>query len=134
MYYVEQTAAGGRRDPHYGAIEPLLREGKVDLLLYGHVHNAFASKGPIYNSTVVTPASPGAYAAPIHACIGNAGQGFTPINATHPPEWVEWQTEKYGYSEITISNATHLRMGFYDDDTNSLQHEFTIVRNWPRGY
>lgn len=51
-----------------------------------------------------------------------------------PPPWVDWQMEQYGYSTINIANATHLSMSFYRDDTNSLAHQFTIVRNWPRSY
>lgn len=31
-------------------------------------------------------------------------------------------------------NATHLKMSFFLDSDNSLQHTFTIVRNWPRSY
>jgi hypothetical protein len=98
------------------------------------VHNAFASKGPIYDGKPVTPATPTAYIAPWHACIGNAGQGLSAINATHPPEWAEWQMKAYGYSDINVFNATHMRMRFFDDATNTLQHAFTIQRDWPRGY
>lgn len=40
---------------------------------------------PMVNSTCVTPSTPGAYDAPVHVSIGNAGQGISPINnATHP--------------------------------------------------
>merc|ERR1711907_918690 len=56
-------------DPHFGTIEPLLKDAKVDLCLWGHVHNAQVTC-PVFQGKC----TPGA---PIHAVIGNAGQSPT---------------------------------------------------------
>jgi hypothetical protein len=90
MYFVEDSKAGGSYDADFGAVEPLLMKYQVDLACWGHVHNAYAS-APVYNQTRVAPSAPGAYDAPIHVSIGNAGQGLTAINASHPPPWAVWQ-------------------------------------------
>ena len=60
--------------------------------------------------------------------------GLFGVNATHKPEWVTWQMNEYGYSDIAIANATHLRLRFFKDTDNSLQHTTVLERNWPREY
>jgi len=130
-YFVSDSKAGGERDPAFAVFEPLLYTYKVDLYLVGHVHNAFVSC-PMVNSTCVTASSPGAYDAPIYACIGNAGQGISPINTTHYPEWVKYQRAEWGYSSIHIWNETDLSMDFHDDSDGSLQYTFGIKRTFPR--
>ena len=135
IYAVGPSATGGSRDTPVGdALEPTLLKYHVDLFLVGHVHNAFASAGGIYQSKTIVPPAPDAYAAPIHACIGNAGMGLSGINATHPPAWTEWQMNAYGYSDMTAYNETHAEMRFFDDATDTLQHTISMVRAWPRVY
>ena len=131
MYFVEDSKAGGTRDSTFGAIEPLLMQYQVDLVLWGHVHNAYASC-PLYNNTCVTAPSPGAYDAPIHASIGNAGQGLSGINNKTRPEWVRWQMNEWGYSALHVWNATDLTFDLFDDATGSLQYQVAIHRNFPR--
>ena len=111
MYSVSDSAAGGEYDQHFGAFEPLLLQHQVDLSLYGHVHNAFVSC-PMYNKTC-RAAAPGEYDAPIHACIGNAGQGLSGINTKHRPDWVTWQMNEWGYSSLHLWNATDLTLSVY---------------------
>lgn len=131
MYYVDDSKAGGARDPLFGAFEPLMLQYKVDLMLWGHVHNAFASCA-MYNNTCITAPAPGAYDAPVHASIGNAGQGISPINPTNFPSWVRWQMAEWGYSALHIPNATTLMLDLFDDTTGSLQHQIVIQRTFPR--
>ena len=131
MYYVDDSKTGGARDPRFGAFESLLLEAQVDLALWGHVHNAYASC-PLYNNSCVTAPSPGAYDAPVHVSIGNAGQGISPINATHPPSWAVYQQAQWGYSAIHLWNETTLTMDLYDDEMSGLQHEVVIQRTFPR--
>ena len=50
------------------------------------------------------------------------------------PAWAQWQMNEYGYSTISIANATTLTLRFYKDTDNSLQHTTTLVRNFPREY
>ena len=131
MYWVSPSAAGGYRDPMFGAFEGLLMQYKVDLVLWGHVHNAFASC-PMYNSSCVTAPAPGAYDAPVHACIGNAGQGLSGVNNATKPDWVRWQMNEWGYSSIHLWNATTLTMNLYNETDSTVQHEIVISRTFPR--
>ena len=89
---------------------------------------------PLCRPCCLQPPAPGAFPAPIHACIGNAGMGLSGVNATHMPAWAQWQMNEYGYSTISIANATTLTLRFYKDTDNSLQHTTTLVRNFPREY
>ena len=89
---------------------------------------------PTHPPPRAAPPVPLAKPAPAQGCIGNAGQGITPINPKTQPSWVAWQMAEWGYSTINAHNATHLSMTWYDDATNTAQHAHTIVRNFPRGY
>jgi hypothetical protein len=131
MYYVSDSKAGGTRDATFAVVEPLLYQYKVDLCLWGHVHNAYASC-PMVNSTCVQAPAPGAYDAPIHASIGNAGQGLSGINEKTHPKWVVWQMNQWGYSGLHVWNATHLTLDLLDDATGTVQHEIVISRTYPR--
>ena len=82
----------------------------------------------MYNRTCVAAPAPGAYDAPIHACIGNAGQGLSGIAKTMP-RWVNWQMNEWGYSSLHLWNATDLTFDIFDDATGTLQHQVAIKRN-----
>lgn len=105
MYYVTDSAEGGSIDPNFQAFEPLLMHYQVDLVLWGHVHNAYASC-PVFNGTCVTTAQPNGYLAPVHVSIGNGGQGLSAINPTHPPVWADFQGSYWGYSTLQVWNST----------------------------
>ena len=63
-YYVDDSKEGGTIDANINQIEPLLMTYKADIVLWGHVHNAFRSC-PVFNGTCVPPAADGGYDAPI---------------------------------------------------------------------
>jgi len=130
-------------------LEDLLIKYQVDLCLWGHVHNAEYTC-PLYRGKCVTPAKSGAYAAPIHAVIGNAGQSLTPypFDATHPaPVWSKWrytcpqkgnkcvpQAELnkdghgFGYSTLTADGIKNtLTLNFFADKENTLLQTFEIA-------
>ena len=68
----------------------------------------------------------GAYDAPIHAVIGNGGQG---LSDTPKPikDWNHWGISEWGWNEIQIFNQTHLQLRFYFEN-DTLAHETTIYR------
>jgi hypothetical protein len=103
---------------------------QVDLALWGHVHNALVTC-PVINGSCVTAPAPGAYAGPIHAVVGNGGQVLSgvPAEGKAKAAWVEYQANQWGWSQIFVYNATHLRMTFADDLKNELQYEFWIARS-----
>jgi hypothetical protein len=131
MYYVSDGKEGGYRDEMFGVFEPLFLEYQVDIAMWGHVHNAYASC-PMYNSTCMSAPAPGAFDGTVHISIGNAGQGISAINSTHHPEWVRWQMAEWGYSSIHIANATTLTVDLFDDTTGTLQDQVVVQRTFPR--
>jgi hypothetical protein len=122
LYFVSAAAKsggpGGERDPNFAPLEPLLLQFAVDAVLVGHVHNAFVSC-PVSNSQC----TPGA---PVHVCIGNAGQGLTPIQAD-VPAWVAFQQSILGYSTLT-ANASHMSIELFGDDAGQLLHTVRFER------
>ena len=106
-YYVDASnSAGGERDIHFGVIEDIMIAHGVDAVIVGHVHNALVTK-PVARG-VVTPG------APVHICVGNAGQGLTPIQAT-VPAWVAFQKSAFGWADL-VADATTMSISLYADD------------------
>jgi len=105
LYYVD--ASGGVRDADFAPLEPLFIQHGVDAVLVGHVHNAIVSC-PLNSGVCVGPGK-----GPVHVCIGNAGQGITPIGT--PPHWALFQKADFGYSTL-VANATHMDISLYGDD------------------
>ena len=89
---------------------------------------------PLFNNTCVTASAPGAYDAPVHISIGNAGQGLTAINNKTFPSWVKYQRSEWGYSLIHLYNSTHMSVDLYDDEASesSIQYSAAITRKFPR--
>jgi hypothetical protein len=116
------------RDENIGLLEPLLMDFKVDLSLYGHVHNAQLYV-PMYNSTAIT-APDGEYSAPIHAVVGNAGMDLSPFKDPVSP-LTQYHAEEWGWSTLEF-NATHMHMGFWADESQELHYDFTVYRAYPR--
>lgn len=123
-------------DPEFrAAVEPLLLQGQVDLVLWGHVHNyertcaiyqgqclLFPTKGrdgvDIYQSI--------SYKAPVHAVIGMGGfslDSFDPI----PGNWSMSRISNYGYAKV---DATAKALDFQFITTNgSRSHDaFRILK------
>ena len=132
MYMVDDSEAGGSIDPQFQVFESLLYDYKVDLVLCGHVHNAYASRKVYQGKPVSAPY--GEYAAPVHISIGNAGQGLTPINTKTYPEWVVYQASEWGYSTIHIYNSTDMSVELYGDSDNGLRYTVDFHLNFPRNY
>eukprot|EP00730_Choanoeca_flexa_P007346 TRINITY_DN12318_c0_g1_i14.p2 TRINITY_DN12318_c0_g1~~TRINITY_DN12318_c0_g1_i14.p2 ORF type:complete len:244 (+),score=52.77 TRINITY_DN12318_c0_g1_i14:1003-1734(+) len=128
MYWVKNDT--GFANAHFQAFEQLLMEYKVDLCLWGHVHNTMVTC-PIYNSTCVYNRQADGYDAPVHAVIGNGGMSLDPVAAT-PPSWIDYQASEYGYSTITAYNATHLEMKLFEDESNNKHYDFLLERAFPR--
>jgi acid phosphatase type 7 len=131
IYIVDDVPSGGSIDPAFAVLEPLLMKYQVDVVLVGHVHNAYVTC-PVYNGTCVAPPAPGEYAGPVHISIGNAGQGLTPINNTTRPAWATYQASEYGYATLHIWNSTALDVQLFGDDDNGLRTTMSLRRSFPR--
>mmetsp|Transcript_3441 Transcript_3441/g.8676 ORF Transcript_3441/g.8676 Transcript_3441/m.8676 type:complete len:226 (+) Transcript_3441:1-678(+) len=118
-------------DPHFLTIEPLLQKAQVDLCLWGHVHNAQRTC-PLSNSTCLAPKTAGAYDAPVHAVIGNAGQGISAFPAKKAT-WSLYQAAEWGWNELLCHNATHMTLNMYGNNNYTVPHDtHTFVRTFPR--
>ena len=73
-----QMYSGNSRDSHLSdCYEDVMLKYKVDLVLYGHIHNT-QQTCPLYRSKCIEETDVAGYGAPIHAVVGNAGQSLTP--------------------------------------------------------
>lgn len=108
------------------AIEDLVYQYRVDLCLYGHVHNAEVTC-PMYRGKCLRRSSD-RYPGPVHAIIGNSGQSLTPFRKT-VPAWSEWRYKGFGFSTIEV-NASKLTLSFYGDTNESakLLHTVELIR------
>jgi len=107
-YYVDATSAGGAggaRDAHFAALEAVLVARRVDAAIVGHVHNALVTC-PVADG-VCTPG------APVHVCVGNAGQGLTSVQAT-VPAWVRFQKSAYGWATLE-ADAARMSIALFAD-------------------
>ena len=102
------------RDSDIGAVEDLLMMYRVDLSLWGHVHNAQVTC-PVYRSRCVEKGADG-YDAPIHAVIGNAGQEITFEKLIPTIEnYTEFYAMEYGFSTLVVDGGRTLTMNYYGD-------------------
>ncbi|XP_071720612.1 nucleotide pyrophosphatase/phosphodiesterase-like isoform X2 [Rutidosis leptorrhynchoides] len=102
------TSCGGVDPTFVLTVEPLLIKNKVDLVLFGHVHNYERTCAVYGNECKAMPKKRGNgvdtydnnnYTAPVHAIIGMAGFRLD----TFPPQAGSWSTSrisKFGYARV----------------------------------
>jgi len=134
----DSLGKGGKMDgvdtgngPWMEELEDLLYKHEVDLCLWGHVHNAEVTC-PVRKGECVKPSSPGGYAAPVHAILGNGGQSLSPfcLNATcccsmeegscpaackALPKWSQWRLDRFGFSTLLVEGKEKLTVDFFVD-------------------
>ncbi|KFM27138.1 Purple acid phosphatase 15 [Auxenochlorella protothecoides] len=139
------------------AMEPLLFENGVDLVLNGHVH-AYERTFPVYNYTLND-------CGPVHLTLGDGGNieklaavfadypGYCPAVPVHgpsyqpevcnqllydgefcstsQPEWSAFREPSFGHSVLDILNDTHAHFAWYrnQDADTSVADEVILVRN-----
>jgi hypothetical protein len=118
LYYVSKGGAGGFRDEHFAPLEPLFVYYGVDAVLIGHVHNAMVTC-PVNNGVCTK-------GAPVHICIGNAGQGITEIQPT-VPSWVLFQQAAYGFATLE-ANATSMTIKLFADEGGELWYAANFTK------
>ena len=100
-------------------LEPLMMQYKVDLVLFGHIHQyqrtcrmveyKCDARGPVYN------------------VVGTAG-------ATHQvpflpkPKWMAVQSDLFGISKFKALNASHMKVVWYLDLNGTIGDEYWITR------
>ncbi|GAB2212653.1 hypothetical protein Droror1_Dr00020632 [Drosera rotundifolia] len=124
-------------DQHFiDSVEPLLLASKVDLALFGHVHNYERSCAmyqgkckaiPVKGADGVDTYDQTNYTAPVQAVIGMAG--FTLDNfSSSVPDWSISRICKFGYSRIHAKRGV-LNFEFVQSDTRNVEDSFRIVKH-----
>lgn len=104
---------------HAYAIEDLLYKYGVDVHIQAHEHS-YERMWPVYNLTVCNGSRDEPYhnpRAPVHILTGSAGcrEGVDPFQKL-PHPWSAAHTDDYGYTRMTVHNATHMYMEQVSDD------------------
>jgi hypothetical protein len=117
------------------AIEPLLLNAKVDLAIWGHVHN-YERTCAVYQSTCLgNPTNTSGidtynntvYTAPVHAVIGTAGFTLDPIS-TEPPAWSLVRIGAFGYTYIQADPTSLLVQFVSNSTTGQIDDSFQFTR------
>lgn len=127
----------GSVDPAFVlAIEPLLMKYKVDLVLFGHVHNYERTCAVYRNKCKAVPkkGTDGVdtydntnYEAPVHAIIGMAGfrlDSFPPTAGS----WSLSRISEYGYARVHTTKK-QLNFEFVNAYTKKAEDRFRIVKS-----
>ncbi|KAI3697484.1 hypothetical protein L6452_30547 [Arctium lappa] len=118
------------------AVEPLLVANKVDLVLFGHVHNyertcavyknqckAMPKKGPDGVDTYDN----GNYQAPVHAIIGMAGFKLDSF-PSKAGSWSLSRITQFGYARVHTT-MTELNFEFVNANTKKVEDRFRIIKS-----
>ncbi|CAL0304352.1 unnamed protein product [Lupinus luteus] len=118
------------------AVEPLLLENKVDLVLFGHVHN-YERTCSVYQSVCKAMPSKDAigvdtydnrnYVAPVHAVIGMAGFTLDKFPDTVTNNWSLKRISEFGYLRARATR-TDLNMEFVNSNTRQVEDSFRITK------
>ncbi|KAF8396213.1 hypothetical protein HHK36_017826 [Tetracentron sinense] len=123
-------------DEFVKAVEPLLLDNKVDLVLFGHVHNYERTCSVYQNECKAMPKKDGNgidtydhsnYSAPVQAVIGMAG--FTldkfPNNAD---SWSLSRISEFGYARVHATRE-EIRVEFVNSNTRKVEDSFRITKS-----
>ncbi|WOK99673.1 putative inactive purple acid phosphatase 27 isoform X2 [Canna indica] len=119
--------------------EPMGREGlqdlwqkyKVDIAMYGHVHN-YERTCPVYQNTCIRDASHhynGPFVATTHVVVGGGGAGlakFTPLRT----RWSYFQDYDFGFVKLTAFNQSTLLFEYKKSRDGLVYDYFTITRDY----
>jgi hypothetical protein len=109
------------------AIEDVLYNNKVDLVLSGHVH-AYERSCRVYNYTCVPDG-------PYYVTIGDAGnrEGLADVWVDPQPAWSIYRQATYGHGELLAANSTHMLWEWHQnpDLEPMVADSFWIVKNDP---
>ncbi|XP_057976153.1 probable inactive purple acid phosphatase 27 [Malania oleifera] len=127
---------GGVDREFVGAVEPLLLTNKVDLVLFGHVHN-YERTCEVYQSQcrgMPTKDADGMdvydnsnYTAPVQAVIGMAGFTLDKFPENNTESWSLSRVSEYGYVRI-IATRDELTSEFVNANSREVEDSFRIIK------
>ncbi|PIN03055.1 Purple acid phosphatase [Handroanthus impetiginosus] len=117
------------------AVEPLLLANKVDLVLFGHVHNYERTCAVYQQKCKAIPKKDGNgidtydntnYSAPVHAVIGMAGFTLDPF--TQHNSWSLSRIAKFGYIRAHATK-NELKVEFVNANSTNVDDSFRIIKS-----
>ncbi|GER31511.1 purple acid phosphatase 24 [Striga asiatica] len=139
MYTTNERYTGLHNVDHkfIDAVEPLLLQNKVDLALFGHVHN-YERTCAIYQKMCLSmPTKEGNgidtydntnYSAPVHAIIGMAGFTLDEFPTDRNYNWSLSRIAQFGYIRAHATR-NELKVEFVNADTKEVGDSFRIIKN-----
>ncbi|CAL4905703.1 unnamed protein product [Urochloa decumbens] len=120
--------------------EPMGREGlqglwqkyKVDLAVFGHIHN-YERTCPIYQNRCVQDGSnhySGRFNATTHVVVGGGGASLSPFRAT-VPYWSFFRDLDFGFVKLTAFNSSFLLFEYKKSRDGNVYDHFTLSRDYP---
>jgi Icc-related predicted phosphoesterase len=122
-WYNTNHAHQGNGDDMKQALEQILYEANVDIVIGGHVH-AYERTTRVY-ANKVDPCGI------MHITVGDGGnrEGLARKFYENSPDWSVFREASFGHAELEIVNATHAHWTWHrnDDDESVLADEFWIT-------
>lgn len=116
------------------SLQPLWQKHRVDLAVYGHVHN-YERTCPVYENTCTVKgpqqgAYTGALGGTIHVVAGTAGAKLRSYAGGAWPQWSVARNQSFGYVKLTASDHSTMRFEFVHSDDGAVHDGFTITRDY----
>lgn len=124
QYEGDYLMAAGLR----GLMEEYLLRFGVNAVIAGHYH-AYMRTCPLVNGTCVTQAQGDGPRGIVHYTTGAAGMSLDDPAGLYPSTYVDKYIQgRYGYSVVTIANATALHLEFHDNEDDSVTDDAWIYQ------
>ena len=108
--------------PEYGImrrqLEPLLVRHRVDLVLFGHIHQ--------YQRTCAMVDLECNASGPVYSVVGTAGATTQVPWASHP-KWLVQRSDLFGITKM-VANASHMHVRWFLDVNGSIGDEYYIEK------
>ncbi|CAA3006733.1 probable inactive purple acid phosphatase 27 [Olea europaea subsp. europaea] len=123
-------------DKFVGAVEPLLLANKVDLVLFGHVHNYERTCAVYKQQCKAMPKKERngidtydntKYSAPVHAVIGMAGFSLDKFSNKGKP-WSLVRISEFGYTRVHATKK-ELKVEYVNSNTRKVEDSFRIIKS-----
>ncbi|KAF8694942.1 hypothetical protein HU200_038049 [Digitaria exilis] len=132
-YYATE---GSFSEPMGRTLQGLWQKHRVDLAIYGHVHN-YERTCPVYENTCMDGKSKqdkgsysGAMGGTIHVVAGTGGAKLRDYSAGPSPQWSVVRDKSFGYVKLTATDHSSLRVEFIHSDDGAAHDAFDITRDY----
>ncbi|KAL5201042.1 hypothetical protein ABZP36_035396 [Zizania latifolia] len=136
-YYARE---GSFSEPMGRTLQSLWQKHRVDLAIYGHVHN-YERTCPVYENTCTAAAAASAEDRPsssysgvlggtIHVVAGTGGAKLRSYAGGEWPQWSVARNESFGYVKLTARDHSELCFEFIHSDDGAVLDAFTITRDY----